>query len=408
MLPHPFGTMCQLMGTSVSSPCTSPHVSQLPDQFSIAFDRDELLIALRWCERFAPADGGESVAVVSLEAKQRRWMFVEENVMGYYVNGESSPCIGVIPVSQQLLSIATDATTNDTITIEFNVLLGVYRLHIARAVIELAMPRDWDIDPRFTSSRPEKLIVEASEIVAMGRAFMAPVVDRSGADKTLANPFITCDVANGVLTARRTWKRWGGQTMSVSLPVNSGYTGSFSFNADVVVREMYCIDTYCEGSIALEVATSGNPVISVRGQQCGFSFIASEEYVHDVRQSVIDAVTDIACDLDVVAGNEWDSTVQVVSQSLEVDITIMANSNNVAEYVRVSRLVADDVRWNLELAEEINSWNSALINTKLVRSGSQLSVIADVFVESLSTLPEVIDDVLSRAGKVNDFIAVFQ
>lgn len=396
------------MSSAVISPCTSPHASQLPDQFTINFSRDELSIALRWCERFAPPGGHDYTAVVSLSAKKRKWTFVEENVMGYYINGESSPCVGVIPVTQSLLSLATESTQNDSVNIEFNILSGVYRLFIDQAVVELAMPHEWDLDSRFTVAKPSTLITKTSDIVAMGRALMSSHLVRGVADDVEVSPFVTCDIANGVVTAQRSWQRWGGQSMSVSFPVNGVYSGSFSFQTEVVAREMYYIDTYCDMSAAVDISTTGNPIVSIYGPHCGFSFITSEEYVHEVRRAVVNELTDVACDLEVIDGHEWEPIVRVSCQSHDVLVSIMPNSSKVAEYVRVSHCVSDNICWNIALAEEVNSWNSALVSTKLIRDGSQLLVIADLSVENLSSLPAVIDNVVAKSRKVNDFIAIFQ
>lgn len=396
------------MSSSVTSPCTSPHASDLPDQFTIKFTRDELSIALRWCERFAPADGGEYVSVVELTKTKRRWTFVEEHVMGYYVNSESSPCIGVIPVTHTLLSVATESTQNDTIAVEFNIVLGVYRLFLDDTVIELAMPREWSLDTRFTVAKPSTLVAKPSELVAMGRALLSSHRLHAMPDDVQTSPFVTCDIDNGVLHAQRSWQRWGGPSMSISFPVNGVYSGSFSFPSPIVAREMYYVDLYCETSVSIDVATVGNPVVKVYGPRCGFMFITSEEYVHDVRQSILDAVTDVSCDLDVVVGSEWDSFVRVSWQLQDVLISIMPNSDKVAEYVRVSHCVADGINWNIALAEEVNSWNSALVNTKLVRDGSQLLVVTDIAVDNVSSLPAAIDDVVAKSRKVNDFIAIFQ
>lgn len=396
------------MSLSAVSPCTSPHAAHLPDQFTINFSRDELLLALRWCERFAPADGSENIAVVSLGAKQRKWTFVEDNVMGYYINGEASSCEGVIPVTRSLLAIATDSTQNDSITIEFNVLQGVYRLLIDAAVTELPMPYEWDIDPRFDLSQPETVLAKPSDVVAMGRTFMATHVNHSVPAESLESPFLTCVFENGVMTAQRSWAKWGGHTVSSSIPVNGVYSGVFSCAADVVVREMYYVDIYCEGSVVIDIATTGNPVVTFRGQRCGFSFIASEEYVHSVRQSILDELIDSSCDLHVDSGNEWDPTVRVVSQGREIDITIKPNSKNVAEYVRISHCLPESLQLTLDLAEEINAWNSALGNLKLVHRDSRLFVITDVSIKDLSTLPDVIDGVVTQSRKVSDFVFIFQ
>lgn len=396
------------MSLSAISPCTSPHAAQLPDQFTINFSRDELVIALRWCERFAPADGHENIAVVELGATKRTWTFVEGNVKGYYVNGESSPCEGVIPVTRTLLSIATDATQEDAINIDFDVLKGVYRLHIGKAVTELPMPQEWDLDSRFRLTKPTTVLANPADVVAVGRSFITPQFYRSTNTDAPEFPFITCEVENAVMTFRRSWKKWGGQKMSATIPVNGVYSGTFSFYPEAVVREMYYVDTYCEGSVAIEIATAGNPVITFRGPRCGFSFIASEEYIHDVRQTVIDELVDASCDVEVLAGNEWEATIHVVSENQTVDIAIVPNGSDSAEYLRVSHCVIEGLPFTLELAEEINAWNGTIGNSKLVRSEDKLFVVADLSVANVSQLSNVIDGVVAQSRKVKDFIAIFQ
>ena len=396
------------MSFSAVSPCTSPHAAQLPDQFTINFSRDELVIALRWCERFAPADGGDNVAVVTLGPKKRTWTFVEDNVMGYYVNGESSPCEGVIPVTHTLLALATDATQEDSVNIDFDVLHGAYRLHLGKTVVELPMPMEWDVDSRFRLTNPTTVLASPVDVVAMGRSFIDPQLYRSTSNDTHEYPFITCEVENGVMTFRRSWEKWGGQKMAASIPVNGVYSGTFAFEPEAVVREMYYVDTYCEGSVSIEIATTENPVVTFRGSRCGFSFIATKQYVHEVRQSIMNELVDVSCDLEVLTGNEWEETVHVVSQNLPVDITIVPDDNDAADYLRVANCIAESIPWSLEFAEEINAWNKAMTNTKLVRIDSGVHVIADVTYSNLAQLPAVIDDVVAQSKKVKDFIAIFQ
>ena len=69
--------------------------------------------------------------------------------------------------------------------------------------------------------------------------------------------------------------------------------------------------------------------------------------------------------------------------------------------------VIENAPWNLQLAEEMNSWNNMWTNCKLVREEGNLFVVADVPITSLEVLRDSVRDLVQKASNVNDVVAVF-
>lgn len=251
--------------------------------------------------------------------------------------------------------------------------------------------------------------VETEDFVKLGHSLgCVPVElpeDRN--DLSIPLPFLNFSFDGQMLSASRDWSRLGGPRISMFVPATGAFRGNFSSFAWVLLREMYFSDWSETDEITISFSLEEPQTALITGNSWGLKASLGFEYILEHRAQV---VGQLQCeDIEVVADARiaFDPVVRLTHNGHTVEATIVLEDSGTAQFVRLSCLVMSDSPWNLELADEMNSWNNLWANAKLVREGTNLSVISEIPLSSLDAIADAVRNIVEKTKKVYDVVGVF-
>lgn len=392
----------------MSEPSLPQGSPELPPQFSFSLPFAEVVSVNEYAQRYAPSPPAEYRIHVRFLPGKHQWFMGEANLTAWFEYNGDGPHAGLVTLPMHMFKLMASMGDTDDIVVHIDRAAKTIQFVIDEVATTIDLPRQspfqWNND--FTSSW--NLRAETQHVVKMGRVLMShpvnlPVEELDG----VPLPFIDFTFNGDTLTAVRDWTRFGGPRVTVDIPASGAYRGQFSCFADPVARELFYADLSEGDEITFSFSLDTPNVAHITGDRWGIKTDLGHHHVLEHRFNVVENI--IAEDIDVQEDSRigWDAVVRCTHRNQEVTATILCDEKNEAHFVRLSSVVVADAPWNLHMAEEMNSWNNMWANSKLVREGDNLLVIADVPVTSLEVLGDSVRDLVMKANNVRDVVAVF-
>jgi len=391
--------------TEPSLPQGSP---ALPRNFSFTLPYTEALAVRDYADRYAPVPGFEYCVLLTFLPGKHQWFMTEMNVMAWFEYDGNGPTEGTLAVSVQQLNLIVAMGDHEDIAVHVDLDAKQFRFETGGVVASVDIAPQFHRDWTSTFATAWSVRAETSHLVKLGRAMMSHPVNMpvEGLEE-VPWPFIDFSFDGATLHAVRDWSRFGGPRVTVDIAASGAYRGEFSCYAEPFARELFYADMSEGDELTLAFSVDIPNFAHLTGDGWGIKVGLGHHFVYEHRFGVVQhlAASDIEVEEDSRIG--WDPVVRCTHRDQEVCATILCDEKNEAHFVRLSCIVVANAPWNLQMAEEMNSWNNMWANSKLVREGENLLVIADVPVTSLEVLADSVRDLVMKANNVSDVVAVF-
>jgi hypothetical protein len=333
----------------------------------------------------------------------------EANLTAWFEFDGNGPIEGTLTLNvQQLNLIAAMGGDEEDITVQINRDAKTFCFETGGVSTTLDLSRQTTYDYTNEYVRSWGLHAETQHMVKMGRALMSHPVNLPVEGLEDAPwPFITFAFDGTTLRAVRDWTRFGGTRVIVEIPASGAFRGEFSCFAEPFARELFYADLSEGDTINIGFSLDTPNYAYLTAVNWGIKIGLGHYHVFEHRFNVVASL--IAEDIEVEEDSRigWDAIIRATHNERAITATIMQAPTGEAHFVRVACSVMEDAPWNLQLAEEMNSWNNAWANCKLIRENNQLIVVADVLLTALDVLAETVRDVVAKTNTVHDVVAVF-
>ena len=391
--------------TEPSLPQGSP---ALPHTFSFTLPYSEALAVRDYADRYAPVPGFEYCVLLKFLPGKHQWFMSEMNVMAWFEYDGNGPNEGTLAVSVQQLNLIVAMGDHEDIAVHVDLDAKQFRFETGGVVASVDIAPQFHRDWTSTFATAWSVRAETNHLVKLGRAMMSHPVNMpvEGLEE-VPWPFIDFSFDGATLHAVRDWSLFGGPRVTVDIPASGAFRGDFSCYAEPFARELFYADMSEGDELTLAFSVDIPNFAHLTGDRWGIKVGLGHHFVYEHRFGVVQhlAASDIEVEEDSRIG--WDPVVRCTHSDQEVIATILCDEKNEAHFVRLSCIVVANAPWNLQMAEEMNSWNNMWANSKLVREGENLLVIADVPVTSLEVLADSVRDLVMKANNVRDVVAVF-
>lgn len=392
----------------MSEPSLPQGSPELPLHFSFTLPYAEIVAVNDYAQRYAPVPAATYRIHVRFLPGKHQWFMGEANLTAWFEYSGNGPHIGLVTLPMHLFKLMASMGEFEDVDVHVNRVADTVQFTIDGVSTTIDLPRQstfgWNND--FASAYSVR--IDTPHAVKLGRVMLShpvnlPMEELDG----VPLPFIDFSFDGDTLTAVRDWTRFHGPRVAVDIPASGAFRGEFSCFADPIARELFYADLSEGDEITIAFSVDTPNVAHITGDGWGIKTELGHHYVLEHRFNVVENIVadDIYVEEDSRIG--WDAVVRCAHRDQEVTATILCEDNNEAHFVRLACVVVADAPWNLQMAEEMNSWNNMWANSKLVREGDNLLVIADVPVTSLEVLGESVRGLVMKANSVRDVVAVF-
>jgi hypothetical protein len=393
----------------MSEPSLPQGSPELPRTFSFTLPFAEVVAVRDYADRYAPVPGFEYCILLTFLPGKHQWFMNEMNVMAWFEYDGNGPSAGTLVVSvQQLNLMVAMCSDSEDVAVHIDLDAKQFCYEADGVVVSVDIARQFHRDWTSTFAAAWSVRAETNHLVKLGRAMMSHPVNLpiEGLEE-VPLPFIDFSFDGATLNAVRDWSRFGGPRVTVDIPASGAYRGEFSCLAEPLARELFYADMSEGDELTLAFSVDIPNFAHLTGDRWGIKVGLGHHFVYEHRFAVVRNL--LANDIEVEEDSRigWDPVVRCTHRNHEVSATILCDENNEAHFVRLSCIVVANAPWNLQMAEEMNSWNNMWANSKLVREGDSLHVIADVSVTSLEVLAESVRNLVMKANNVSDVVAVF-
>lgn len=393
----------------MSEPSLPQGSTELPRLFTFTLPHAEVTFVRDYAERYAPVPSFEYRVHLKFLGGTHQWFMNEANLTSWFAFDSNGPQEGILTFTMQQMNLM-DAMGGDEedVTLHINRDDNTFQFETGGVVttLDLARPTYFNWTSEFEYSW--SLRAETDHLVKLGRAMMSHPVNLPVAGlEDVPWPFIEFSFDGATLHAVRDWARFNGPCVTVDIPASGAFRGEFSCYADPFARELYFSDGLEGDVIAFSFSVDTPNIAHVTGVNWGTNVSLGHHYVYEHRFSVVQNLIDEDIEVEEDSRVGWDATVRCSHLGRKINATILCGEKNEAQFVRLSCTVIENAPWNLQLAEEMNSWNNMWANCKLVREEGNLFVVADVPITSLEVLRDSVRDLVQKANNVNDVVAVF-
>lgn len=392
----------------MSEPSLPQGSLELPSLFSFTLPYAEVTAVHEYAQRYAPATPAAYRIHVAFLPGKHQWFMGEANLTAWFEYDGDGPQAGQLTLPHHVFKLMASMSDDEDVVLRIDRAANTVQFDIdgVNTTVDLPPQTSYVWNSAFASAW--NLRAETSHMVKLGRVMLSqPVVLPMEELDGVPLPFIDFSFNGDTLTAVRDWTRFGGPRVTVDIPASGAFRGEFSCFADPIARELFYADLSDGDDITIAFSLDTPNIAHITGDRWGIKTELGHHYVFEHRFNVVEniAAEDIEVQEDSRIG--WDAVVRCTHREQEVTATILCGEDNEAHFVRLACVVVADAPWNLQMAEEMNSWNNMWANSKLVREGDHLLVIADVPVTSLEVLDDAVRDLVKKATNVRDVVAVF-
>lgn len=382
---------------------------ELPRQFSFTMPSAEITEVAEYASRYAPVPSQEYCVLLKFMKGVRQWHMREVNATAWFEYDGDGPVAGHIIVPAHLLTMLNtlvDGFSDATINVDLD--KKQFHFEVDDLVSTLSMPEQWESDWNSDFETALTLRAETTDLVKLGRVLMSkPVNPPKDESESTILPYVTFSFNGSELTGTRDWSRFDGPRLTATIPASGSFRGEFSCFAEVITREMFFADMSTGDEITISFALNTPNVVHFQGERWGIKCDIGHEYITEHRWNVVFHLLEEDIEVESDSHTGWDPVIQLTHEDRALTATIVQEENGEASFVRVSCTVLHDAPWNLQLAEEMNSWNNMWANCKLVRENNALFVVADVPLTSLEVIAATVRDVVEKTNNVYDVVGVF-
>jgi hypothetical protein len=393
----------------MSEPSLPQGSVELPRQFSFTLPHTEVCAVRDYAERYAPVPSFEYCVHLKFLQGKHQWFMNEANLTAWFEFDGNGPNEGTLTLSMQQLNLmSTMGGDEEDITVHIDGDAKSFCFETGGVTTTLNLSRQTTYDYTNVYEHSWGLRAETRHIEKMGRALMSHPVNLPVEGLEEAPwPFITFSFDGTTLRAVRDWSRFGGTCVVVEIPASGAFRGEFSCFAEPFARELFYADLSDGDTINIGFSLKTPNYAYLTAMNWGIKIGLGHYHVFEHRFNVVSNLIDEDIDVEDDSRIGWDAVIRATHNERAITATIVQAASGEAHFVRVACSVMEDAPWNLQLAEEMNSWNNAWANCKLIRENNHLIVVADVLLTALDGLADTVRDVVTKANTVHDVVAVF-
>ena len=332
------------------------------------------------------------------EGTQNRWVFTENNVTGWYVSDNISPCLTgwvtfPLAVWTAVVEVFTDVEhVNVTVDTEINSFRITDGVHVVTAHLPEQQPH---VDP-YWEEDGSSITVGAKDLAKIGRVLMTTPTSIEDIHVVQAIvPFVQLSCVDGVFEASRDWKNFNSGKFSISVPAIGEWNRQIEVCPFPLVGEFYAADIQGDVPVALTILSHHPQIVTVDGGRWGFFVEIAQEGAFQYAPLILAEISSqgFDCEIDSIDGDGH--VVNVFVEDDLVSLSIVSDDELNIHYVRADLVACRDLPRSDFIAQEINSWNSSLEGIKIIHRGDKVII-------RYEALAQHYEDVISQLSLIHE------